>query len=207
MGWLMAGAKKVDTSIFRKPTNVIKLRRRTWLSPYWSPHLSAFSLLFPSRTPQKARGVAALQLELRRLESATNIILMIIPRFTSFRGRVGKKDLPHVSCVYQINRPESGSSYADVQAILQQNIVEFRKKDKEALSEDSEVRIGIFFRNGEQVLRAFYFEDGYGRYDINGVAGEYWIRAYARTPDRLRALAARQDVILIESNHFKCPHS
>jgi hypothetical protein len=146
----------------------------------------------------------ALQLELQRLEGAADIVLMIIPWGVSFRFSVDKERLPDVSCIYQISPSKRGSSSADVRAILQQSIVEFQKGYKERLSE---VRIGIFFRDGEQLLQIFYFEDWGGAHDIKGVAGEYRILANAGTPDRLRALVTRPDVVLIRSSHFECPHS
>jgi hypothetical protein len=148
-------------------------------------------------------GRTALQLELQRLESATDIVLMIIPSKMSFLRRMNEKDLPNVACVYQISRSNRGPSYADVREILQSSIVEFQKGSVWL----SEVRLGVFFRDADAVMQAFYFEDWSEVHEINGVASEYRMVASADSPNRFRALVTRQDVILIKNSYDFCPHS
>jgi hypothetical protein len=146
-------------------------------------------------------GHRELRIQLQRLQAATNITLMMIPRGVAFRFRVDEKRLPNVACVYQIQ--SGGSSYASVQEILARSIIEFQRGPIKL----SEVRFGIMFKNGNDDVQSFYFEDWGGAHPVNGLAGEYRILAAADLLDRLLELVSHQDVILIRSNNMTCPPS
>jgi hypothetical protein len=64
------------------------------------------------------------------------------------------------------------------------------------------VQIGIIFKNGNEVLQEFYFEDWGGAHEINGASGEYRILATHDMPNRLRALLTRENVVWIKSADF-----
>jgi hypothetical protein len=143
-----------------------------------------------------------LQTQLQRLHAATDITLMVIPRGITFRFRVDETRLPEVACVYRI-QPGLGPSFQNVLNILDHGIREVRR-DVKAISE---ARIGIIFREGDEVLQQFYFEDWGGAHDIKGVLGGYRILGSDEIPNQLRTLLTNQDVRLIKNGAAACPHS
>jgi hypothetical protein len=148
----MERAKKLGMSIFRKLINLTNLRRRTWLSSVLVAALIGASLIVSLANATEDTGDStALRTELQRLESATDIVLMIIPSKMSFLRRMNEKDLPNVACLYQISRSNRGPSYADVREILQSSIVEFQKGSVWL----SEVRLGVFSATRTRLCKPF----------------------------------------------------
>jgi hypothetical protein len=143
---------------------------------------------------------ATLQTQLKQLQAATNVVLMVIPRGVAFAVRVNEQSLPKVACVYQIG---SGSVSRDIINILNDGIIDYRKGNKEPF----EIRIGLVFKNENDTLQEFYFQDWGGRRDVKGVSADYRILAKASLPDQLRALLTHRDVILVRDRASTCPHS
>jgi hypothetical protein len=143
---------------------------------------------------------ATLQTQLSQLQAATNIVLMVIPHGVAFSVRVDEQMLPKVACVYHVS---SGPVSRNILDILNTGILEYREGSKERFG----IRVGIVFKNGNDVLQDFYFEDWGGTHDIKGVSGKYRILAKAELPNKLRALLTHRDVVLVRDRASTCPHS
>jgi hypothetical protein len=149
--------------------------------------------------------------ELSRLESATNSTIMIMPRFLLTRRRVDESSLPELACVYQLS-PDRISERGGMKSllnILKMHVVEFAMRGKAPSEPDfPELRIGLIFRNGSDILREFYFEDRMiGKDHITGVSNGYRTSALAEMADRLRTFVTRKDVSFVKGDHDVCPHS
>jgi hypothetical protein len=143
---------------------------------------------------------AMLQTQLKQLQAATKVVLMVIPRGVAFNVRIDEQMLPKVACVYYT---DSGSISRTILNIINNGIVDYRKGNKEHF----EIRIGLIFKDRNDTMQEFYFEDWGGRHDVRGVSGDYRILGKADLPDQLRALLTHRDVVLIRDRGSTCPRS
>jgi len=177
-------------------TAMHKFRLVPWVASYGT----LIALLSIDEITMAGTGLATTPVQLQQLQTAQNIVLMVIPHDVSFRFRVDEKRLPEVSCVYRIAQ---AATFNDVLKVLNKSIFEYKKDNREI----AEVRVGIIFENKGNSIQEFYFEDWGGAHDINGISGEYRLLASADLPNQLRTLLTRQEVALIKSGNLVCPHS
>jgi hypothetical protein len=144
-----------------------------------------------------------LQAVLKKLEGATGVTLMIIPRLVAFRYRVDESRLPRVSCVYEIRAEHGGSALKDLLNIFNNSFLEFQTGYQSL----SEVRIGIIFKDKDEVLQKFYFEDWGGVHNIHGLTEPTRILTSPDFANQLRALVKNNEIELIESNNHSCPRA
>jgi hypothetical protein len=165
--------------------------------------LSGALFLFAiSGVAMASNDLIGLKDKLRELQTATDIVLMIVPYPTSFRARIDEVQLSKVSCVYEINS-SGGPTFVEVLDIIGSAVTEYDNSPKPG----ADLRVGIIIRGNSKVLQEFYFDDWGGHHEVQGLSGDRRISASADLPDRLRALLTRQDVVLIGDRHARCPHS
>lgn len=135
---------------------------------------------------------------LEELRGATQIVLMLVPYRTSFRTRVGEVELPEVSCVYEI---VSGSpAFQETLEAFRLGIV-VSTGTKRTL----DLRIGIVFKRGSDIVKAAYFNDFGGLRSVDGFIGERPATASPDFPNLLRSLAIKPGASLIRDRHSRCP--
>jgi hypothetical protein len=157
--------------------------------------LNCGSAIAPARA-----GNPELQATLKKLENATSVTLMIIPWGVVFAARVDEAQLPNVSCVYEIRSEPDGSVLKDLLKIFEDSFLEYQRGYQSL----SEVRIGIVFKNKEDILQAFYFEEWGGDRNIHGLTEPTRILASPDFPNRLRALVKQKAIALVKGMYRRC---
>jgi hypothetical protein len=139
-------------------------------------------------------------IQLERLRTAREVVLMILPQGTSYRSRLTREHFRNVACVYQISSVNR-SVFGDAINLLKDGVLEYTKGPEPL----STIRIVMVFQ-GNGVSDEFSFEDWNRRQNAIGVSGEYRILASTDLPDQLRSLALRPNALLV-SGPSQCSHS
>jgi hypothetical protein len=160
--------------------------------------LNFILLLVPNGEIVMAQDRSGIRVQLAHLQAATDIVMMAIPYGVAFSVRVDEEMLPKVSCIYQSG---SRSVLNTIVTILEEEIIEYGDDN----NANVEIRIGILFKQNNNIVDAFYFEDWAGNYDVKGVSRSANILAKAALSKRFRALLAHPDVVLIRDRSAACP--
>ena len=132
------------------------------------------------------------------LRGATQIVLMLVPYRTSFRTRVGEVELPEVSCVYEI--VSDSPAFRETLEAFRSGVV-LSKGTKPTL----DLRVGIVFKRGSDIVKAAYFNDFGGLRSVDGFVGEHAATGSPDLPNLLRALAVKPGASLVRDRHSRCP--
>jgi hypothetical protein len=153
-----------------------------------------------------------LESRLRSLHTAaTSLTLMVVPKRFQFLMAITEERLPMVSCLYDV-ASDGGTSFKEILELLARSTY-LDEATRTAPQSPFDIRIGLIFKTGADVIQSFYFEDSSIGRTIRGYSG--WkersgrLRLGAETtfPDRLRAFVARPDVVPINGGTSFCAPS
>jgi hypothetical protein len=131
--------------------------------------------------------------------AGTSLTLMIVPKGRQIIAAVTEERLRRNACLYDV-ASDGGVSFEEVLELIEHNAYP-NETARSALQWPFDIRIGLIFKNGGDVVHRIYFEDSISGRTIRGYSTwkerstRLWLGAQASFPDRLRAIAARPDVI------------
>jgi hypothetical protein len=140
--------------------------------------------------------------------SATSVTLMVVPKGLQFLTAISQERLPANACSYQVES-DGAASFGAILELLERS-VDLDETERLPLQQRLDIRIGLIFKNGADVVEELFFEDSIGERNIKGysTSKRHSIRLWAQAsfPDRLRSFVTRPDVIPIDSRQGNCPH-
>ncbi|WP_298241521.1 hypothetical protein [uncultured Bradyrhizobium sp.] len=137
---------------------------------------------------------------LNELGGATKITLLLVPYRTSFRSRIDEVKLPEVSCVYEIT---AGSPAFDESLEVVREGIVLMNDAKPIL----DLRVGVVFERGGNVINAAYFNDFGGLRKVGGFVGSRRAIGSSDLPSLLRSLAIKPGASLVKDRYSRCPHA
>lgn len=149
------------------------------------------AILFESEPSHASDDLAR---EINNLDASSVVLMILHPMRT--RANLSENDLPKLACAYEFHR---GPSFEAVVETLG-NLVDATGRARPKL----DLRSAVIFKRGEETLRAFYFEDRAGHYDIAGFSGDRELSAKAELPERLRAIVRHSHISPTNPVHSQC---
>ncbi|MCK1392285.1 hypothetical protein [Bradyrhizobium sp. 1] len=152
-----------------------------------------------SQAPMTALG-STIDLKFEELRTATKIVLLIVPFPTAFRSHVNKDRLTKVACVFEVHSGQ-GSTFEEITEITSRSV-----RPDEGPLRYPDMRVGVVFKNGADLIRGFYFEDRGAAREVAGMSGDVPVVASAEFPSRVRMLLARPEVKSVNPQSSACHH-
>jgi hypothetical protein len=136
---------------------------------------------------------------------------MAVPKGLQIVAAVDEARLPKNACLYDVES-DGGASFKEILELLERSAY-LNETARAALQSPFDIRIGLIFKNGAEVIEKFYFEESISGRNIKGYStwkersSRLWLGAQADFSDRVRAFATRPDVIPIGGGLGACAHS